>query len=50
MSVFFRAIIFVFSMTAVALAAPTLHLIGDSTMADKPKEPANPETGWGQVN
>jgi lysophospholipase L1-like esterase len=49
MSVFFRAIIFVFSMTAVALAAPTLHLIGDSTMADKPKEPANPETGWGQA-
>ena len=36
-------------MAAVALAAPTLHLIGDSTMADKPKEPANPETGWGQA-
>jgi len=30
-------------------AAPTLHLIGDSTMADKVKEPANPETGWGQA-
>ena len=36
-------------MAAVALAAPTLHLIGDSTMADKPKGPANPETGWGQA-
>ncbi len=32
-----------------AWAAPTLHLIGDSTMADKAKEPANPETGWGQA-
>ena len=30
-------------------AEPTLHLIGDSTMADKVKEPANPETGWGQA-
>ena len=26
-------------------ASPTLHLIGDSTMADKPKDPPNPETG-----
>jgi lysophospholipase L1-like esterase len=34
---------------AISSAAPTLHLIGDSTMADKPKEPANPETGWGQA-
>ncbi|MFO1451929.1 MAG: rhamnogalacturonan acetylesterase [Opitutaceae bacterium] len=30
-------------------AVPTLHLIGDSTMADKPKTPPNPETGWGQA-
>ena len=36
------------TMTTV-FAAPTLHLVGDSTMADKPKEPANPETGWGQA-
>ena len=49
MSVFFRAIICVFLLAAVAPAAPTLHLIGDSTMADKPKQPANPETGWGQA-
>ena len=32
-----------------AWAGPTLHLIGDSTMADKPKTPPNPETGWGQA-
>lgn len=27
----------------------TLHLIGDSTMADKPDAAANPERGWGQA-
>ena len=27
----------------------TLFLIGDSTMADKPLIPANPERGWGQM-
>ena len=27
----------------------TLFLIGDSTMADKPVIPANPERGWGQL-
>lgn len=27
----------------------TLHLIGDSTMANKPIIPANPERGWGQM-
>jgi len=27
----------------------TLHLIGDSTMANKPVIPANPERGWGQM-
>jgi lysophospholipase L1-like esterase len=27
----------------------TLFLIGDSTMADKPLIPANPERGWGQL-
>ena len=31
------------------LAVPALHLIGDSTMANKPKDPPNPETGWGQA-
>lgn len=28
---------------------PTLHLAGDSTMADKDFVPNNPEKGWGQV-
>jgi len=28
---------------------PRLHLIGDSTMADKPTDPPNPEHGWGQM-
>jgi len=27
----------------------TLHMIGDSTMANKPIIPANPERGWGQL-
>jgi lysophospholipase L1-like esterase len=27
----------------------TLHMIGDSTMADKPVIPANAERGWGQM-
>ena len=27
----------------------TIHLIGDSTMADKPDPEKNPERGWGQV-
>jgi lysophospholipase L1-like esterase len=29
--------------------APRVHLAGDSTMADKPVDPPNPEFGWGQV-
>ena len=27
----------------------TVHMVGDSTMADKPLLPANPERGWGQL-
>lgn len=27
----------------------TIHMIGDSTMADKPDSEKNPERGWGQV-
>lgn len=27
---------------------PRLHLAGDSTMANKPQDPPNPEYGWGQ--
>jgi lysophospholipase L1-like esterase len=32
-----------------AIIHPALHLVGDSTMADKPTEPPNPERGWGQL-
>ncbi len=28
---------------------PSLHLAGDSTLADKPLDPPNPERGWGQA-
>src|SRR5262245_18529777 len=28
---------------------PTVHMAGDSTMADKPTTPPNPEFGWGQL-
>ena len=30
-------------------SAPRVHLAGDSTMADKPTSPPNPEHGWGQL-
>lgn len=51
----------IFSIVAVAFglvtstawsgesAPPTVYLIGDSTMADKPTDPPNPEYGWGQL-
>lgn len=32
-----------------AKAHPALHLVGDSTMADKPIDKPNPERGWGQL-
>lgn len=34
---------------AQVLGVPRVHLAGDSTMADKPTEPPNPEHGWGQL-
>ncbi len=33
----------------VATMHPALHLVGDSTMADKPPLPVFPERGWGQL-
>jgi lysophospholipase L1-like esterase len=33
----------------VAAVHPALHLVGDSTMADKPPLPVFPERGWGQL-
>lgn len=45
-----RAVItsLVLSLLPTLTAAPTIHLIGDSTMADKP-DAAHPERGWGQL-
>jgi lysophospholipase L1-like esterase len=34
---------------AQAGSGTRVHLAGDSTMADKPTEPPNPEHGWGQL-
>jgi lysophospholipase L1-like esterase len=34
---------------AQAGRAPRVHMAGDSTMADKPTDPPNPEHGWGQL-
>ncbi|MDP3083515.1 MAG: rhamnogalacturonan acetylesterase [Rubrivivax sp.] len=33
----------------LANVRPALHLVGDSTMADKPPMPLHPERGWGQL-
>lgn len=33
----------------LAAVHPALHLVGDSTMADKPPLPLHPERGWGQL-
>ena len=44
-----RALVLTLFFAAAVFAAPTLHLVGDSTMADKPTEPTNPKTGWGQA-
>ena len=44
-----RAFAFLFlAFSLCAAAAPTIYLVGDSTMADKPKL-AHPERGWGQL-
>ena len=42
-------ILFVCCFAIQASAAPRLYLAGDSTMANKPTEPPNPEYGWGQI-
>lgn len=43
-----RTLFAVYSLLAAQAFAQTLHLIGDSTLANKPAE-VYPETGWGQV-
>jgi lysophospholipase L1-like esterase len=37
------------SRPAPAKPGFTIFLVGDSTMADKPVIPPNPERGWGQM-
>jgi lysophospholipase L1-like esterase len=60
MSFLNRSVVRVFSLVGVLLAlsmeggllaadVPKVHLAGDSTMADKPVAPPNPEHGWGQL-
>ncbi|MBE2215177.1 MAG: rhamnogalacturonan acetylesterase [Opitutaceae bacterium] len=34
---------------SVPVRVPRIHLAGDSTAADKPTSPPNPEHGWGQL-
>ena len=43
------ALLWALLLGAVAQPRPTLFLIGDSTMADKPDPDRNPERGWGQM-
>ncbi len=33
----------------LAAGTPQIFMVGDSTMADKPTDPPNPEHGWGQA-
>ena len=37
------------ALLGAAQARPTVFLVGDSTMADKPDPAHNPERGWGQL-
>lgn len=43
------AILSLYALAVIASDSVTLHMIGDSTMANKPVIPANPERGWGQM-
>lgn len=43
------SILLLFAASVIASDSVTLHMIGDSTMANKPVIPANPERGWGQM-
>ena len=48
----FRLALIAFTRAAALPAhrvSPTLYLVGDSTMADKPDAAHNPERGWGQA-
>ncbi|WP_145072649.1 rhamnogalacturonan acetylesterase [Aureliella helgolandensis] len=43
------ALLFVPSFSVASAQETTIFMIGDSTMADKPVIPENPERGWGQL-
>src|SRR4051794_1260020 len=48
--VFFLVVVWLTAVAAIAQTERiTVHMIGDSTMANKPVIPANPERGWGQL-
>jgi lysophospholipase L1-like esterase len=49
LSVIGAAVLATAAIAAEVPRAPKIHLAGDSTMADKPTEPPNPEHGWGQL-
>ena len=50
-----RAIVLLLTLCVIAVSVfaqtnrVTIHMIGDSTMANKPIIPGNPERGWGQM-
>ncbi len=50
-----RGILFLLALSCFTIGAIaqtnriTIHMVGDSTMANKPVIPANPERGWGQM-
>lgn len=46
---FFQICLFVLCISACRPEKYTLHLVGDSTMADKENPETNPEFGWGQL-
>ncbi|SMD32288.1 Lysophospholipase L1 [Reichenbachiella faecimaris] len=46
---FFQICLLVVCLSACQPEEYTLHLVGDSTMADKDNPETNPEFGWGQV-
>lgn len=45
---FTRWLLLLFALPLALAAQPRLHLAGDSTAANKPHDPPNPEYGWGE--
>ncbi len=46
---FFVCLLTLLATTTLTARKPTIFMIGDSTMADKPIDNENPERGWGQM-